>query len=42
MLTTSLDASNAKLCGAEIDEPDVVQSEVSSSAMNASLTVEPT
>ena len=37
-LITSPSTSKAKLFGAVITEPDVVQSDVSSSAMNASLT----
>src|ERR1035437_239955 len=41
-LTTLLVASNAKLWGAEIVEPDVIQSEVSSSATKASLYADPT
>ncbi len=41
-LTTLCDPSNAKLFGAVMVLPAVVQVEVSSSAMNASLYWEPT
>src|SRR5882672_12740596 len=42
MLMTLFAGSNAKLLGAEMSVPDVVQVEVSSSAMKASLKGEPT